>query len=124
MMLDQPGPVLQPAESETPAAATDVLTVVWAALLDAAYTRSQKSGRQGQGVPRLRGQRARARALGSNLAGNLVSQHRLCVIDVITSIHTVCRLHETRQEGRVPTERPLKAQARVPPRRALRGSQR
>ena len=36
MMLDQPGPVLQPAESETPAAATDVLTVVWAALLDAA----------------------------------------------------------------------------------------
>ena len=62
MMLDQPGPVLQPAESETPAAATDVLTVVWAALLDAAYTRSQKSGRQGQGVPRLRGQRARARA--------------------------------------------------------------
>ncbi len=57
-------------------------------------------------------------------AGNAVSQHRLCVIDVITSIHTVCRLHETRQEGRVPTERPLKAQARVPPRRALRGSQR
>ena len=70
------------------------------------------------------GQRARARALGSNLAGKLVSQHRLCVIDVITSIHTACRLHETRQEGRVPTERPLKAQARVPPRRALRGSQR
>ena len=65
-----------------------------------------------------------ARALGSNLAGNAVSQHRLCVIDVITSIHTACRLHETRQEGRVPTERPLKAQARVPPRRALRGSQR
>ena len=30
---------------------------------------------------------ARARALGSNLAGNQVSQHRLCVIDVITSIH-------------------------------------
>ena len=37
---------------------------------------------------------ARARALGSNLAGNLVSQHRLCVIDVITSIHTAWRLHE------------------------------
>ena len=67
---------------------------------------------------------AGARALGSNLAGNAVSQHRLCVIDVITSIHTACRQHETRHEGRVPTERPLKAQAHVPPRRALRGSQR
>ena len=83
----------------------------------------KQSGRRGQGV-RASGGRARARALGSNLAGNAVSQHRLCVIDVITSIHTACRLHETRQEGRVPTERPLKAQARVPPRRALRGSQR
>ena len=73
-----------------PAGEDAVLTVVWAALLDAAHTRREKSG-HGQGMPRQRGQRARA---GEQSSGQRKSQHRLCVIDVITSIHTAWRLHE------------------------------